>query len=1383
MSGYAADASAWMRNAIHLDAEKKFIEAEECYTRALYIFRSALADPTMSDIDRRSLMNYMSDVAKRIQRLRAVNQNTAAADPLAVALPPLTSHRESSTASPVRHDAGRAGRNSGPAVTPTSVSNMPDKDVSDWSFLADMKVSKAALTSHTGSNAASLSNTQRSSSDASLNGGRNGAPVPPSAALDQGAMPSPKGSDQGDGKPMKPVATFGSSAPPPSLGVAAHFAPRTSDMVMKAIDIATQLNRQGEIKRAVDVLQHAYSIGSRERHNPANFKDIAETLNLMRRRYYQLFPPRFLQDNPVLPQEMELLRRSGTTSTILLPIWDDVTEGYGAENVFMPGEKLWEDAFTPKLAPSQKKAGAQLVHVSDFAARDQEYTIVRDADPLHIRQSVVGDCSLVCSLMICASYQKRFPKAKIISNAIFPQDRDGNPILNPKGKYCVKMLINGMTRLVTVDDRLPVNPRSKKLLCTASTDPSELWVSIMEKAFIKVCGGSYDFPGSSSYSDLYKLSGWLPDSFFFSNQSFDAEYQWRRLFPNFVSGSVLLTVSTGSPLGADAKRLGLADGHAFAVLDMREVGGERVMMLRNPWGKQEWKGKYGSHDTSESSLMAREAFGLTHEMEALGVFCIAYDDVVAYYEQCSLSWNPYLLYRGQEGMSRRPVRLACHGTFSYTLSVAQMPQLHIGVVGAPHRSRMHLVLSRHVTDVSEFGLQFDSDNETIPFLALKVYDVTDYPSVAQHLGGKCTLEMCYCRRLASSSDFDARLKPLNDVVYRNAAARTFSFDCPAGNTNLVVVVSRTSSACKTPFNFTVTLHTELEQLRLPRSTPIATSDSKKRGEDGSDDLNGGSLLASTNANAGNPSAGVFMHFIPTAALKHVTALKGAWVKGKTCGGRSNAATYVFNPQYRLYLEQPSHISLRLAVPECNTACNIQLLRLRRCETDAGGSASARLGQVSFHGRVGNPYHDGELMLESHMYTFGGAVVDSSLPVCIGFDMYRALGNRPPKATKKVIIKMKWNGCKAVAGVPEVMTVYDLEDGDSVTELLLYAVKKGILASPRQSTLSVNGQPIALDATIQSIFNIAASSFGADSDTGISSSKLQRSATVELTLDATTAAISGTTGSAAENLKRDLQGIVMDVLDCSSQLSSYIPRLTYVARQATTRLVSPEHAELKSYLIEISAFIGDYLKRCSEATRVASATSECLPPLPAGTYTVIPSLWEKGTPGAYELTVESTSRHQLVELPEEGSGFSEKRISGELSAQGSRISAGLLKPGLILRKEDAFFKNTKISFSFQSRGTFTCRIFFLEDAADAEARGQSTAAPSANLSLFQVNDAQSMALVQASGDYSSSGVAIPLTVLEAKVTYLIVVSATDASSRAKFLLRIYSSTSCSAQLTV
>ncbi|KAK7494940.1 hypothetical protein BaRGS_00013819 [Batillaria attramentaria] len=372
------------------------------------------------------------------------------------------------------------------------------------------------------------------------------------------------------------------------------------------------------------------------------------------------------------------------------------------------------DAFVDRdgklaLSPKQKQQFAKWVRPADFC---DDPCMIYTISSFSIRQTVVSDCSFVASLAISAQYEKRFRK-KLITSIIYPQNRQGEPVYNPCGKYMVKLNLNGVWRKVIVDDTLPMS-KYGELLCSFSNNRNELWVSILEKAYMKVMGG-YDFPGSNSNIDLHALTEWIPERVAIrpGTSEFDADKEFNRLLDRFHKGHCLITVATGELSEAEADRAGLVPTHAYAVLDMREVKGKKLLMLKNPWNHLRWKGNFSENDTAHWTPELQKALNYdpkSAQMFDNGVFWIDYDSVCRFYDVFYINWDPELFkfttcmhhtWHAKEGPKKDSYNIGLNPQYRLELKTTQ---------GAA----VWILLTRHIVDKADFA-----DNKE--FITVLVY--------------------------------------------------------------------------------------------------------------------------------------------------------------------------------------------------------------------------------------------------------------------------------------------------------------------------------------------------------------------------------------------------------------------------------------------------------------------------------------------------------------------------------------------------------------------------------------------------------------------------------------------------------------------------------------
>ncbi len=324
--------------------------------------------------------------------------------------------------------------------------------------------------------------------------------------------------------------------------------------------------------------------------------------------------------------------------------------------------------------------------------------VLYQVDCYSVKQTVVSDCSFVASIAISAQYEKRFGK-KLITSIIYPQDKSGNPVYNPCGKYMVKLKINGVNRKVIVDDYFPLGSHGEPL-CSYSSNRNELWISILEKAYMKVMGG-YDFPGSNSNIDLYALTGWIPERVSIKSPDFNKDAVFRKLLERFHKGDVLVTMATGEMSEMQADRAGLVPTHAYAMLDIRQVKDVRLFLLKNPWSHLRWRGNYSELDSTHWTPEMQKALNYDPKNASNfdnGVFWIDFDSLCNFFDVIYMNWNPGL-FSFTYGIHASWTAGVGPSKDLYDISNNPQFSLELNKSGS---GAMWILLSRHITDIDDF---------------------------------------------------------------------------------------------------------------------------------------------------------------------------------------------------------------------------------------------------------------------------------------------------------------------------------------------------------------------------------------------------------------------------------------------------------------------------------------------------------------------------------------------------------------------------------------------------------------------------------------------------------------------------------------------------------
>uniref|UniRef100_A0A6S8JXE5 Calpain catalytic domain-containing protein n=1 Tax=Dunaliella tertiolecta TaxID=3047 RepID=A0A6S8JXE5_DUNTE len=270
-------------------------------------------------------------------------------------------------------------------------------------------------------------------------------------------------------------------------------------------------------------------------------------------------------------------------------------------------------------------------------------------EPSDICQGQLGNCWLMSACACLANQEGAIEQVFLTKE------------LTGYGKYKLQLYdgIKKKWQTVVVDDWIPCSATTGRPMFAKTNDDNAAWVLLLEKAMAKFKGSYAALDGGSTLWALEALTGDYVFKFKEEPSKKHAGLVWLRydlvhpkkkdeeamlaptkdelssneLFETMIfykRRKSVLAASTGS--GNDSQNTnGIVHGHAYAIVNVKQVDDFRMIQLMNPWGTFEWQGAW-----SDRSPLWRQhpkvARAVDHTAEDDGTFWMEFKDFQKYFK-------------------------------------------------------------------------------------------------------------------------------------------------------------------------------------------------------------------------------------------------------------------------------------------------------------------------------------------------------------------------------------------------------------------------------------------------------------------------------------------------------------------------------------------------------------------------------------------------------------------------------------------------------------------------------------------------------------------------------------------------------------------------------
>lgn len=253
-----------------------------------------------------------------------------------------------------------------------------------------------------------------------------------------------------------------------------------------------------------------------------------------------------------------------------------------------------------------------------------------------IIQGALGDCYFLAAVSSIAEHPHR------LERLLLSKEHRGD------GIFAVALCLNGVWEEVLLDDFAPCTRAGELAFNKSKSD--ELWVVLLEKAWAKVHGGYLNIEAGLTREALRDLTGASAKTFFLRQ---NPEEIWGHLMEAERQHFIMTAGSDNLSGGSDAyiQKIGICGSHAYSLLAvyqlkkqgwgfvLSETGQDydhRVVKVRNPWGKGEWKGDWADSDPRWTADL-RSRLGASLDPED-GIFFMGWKDFREYFSDVQICY-------------------------------------------------------------------------------------------------------------------------------------------------------------------------------------------------------------------------------------------------------------------------------------------------------------------------------------------------------------------------------------------------------------------------------------------------------------------------------------------------------------------------------------------------------------------------------------------------------------------------------------------------------------------------------------------------------------------------------------------------------------------------